>query len=227
MFGVTNFWEHFAGEYDEGIKLIDAVAESGVQQFVMSTLPYIDKITKGQLPVTHFDLKARLEEHARSKKPDITFVHLAFYYENFLGFIPLQKAEDGSYVFGFPLGDSPMAAVSVADLGGILLPVFQNPQAYAGKTIEVAGDFLTGHEYADMMSRVTGKTIRYQYIPRQEYAALGFPGAEETANMFEFYRLYLPYGKAAVEASRKLYPYLKSFEQKLSEEREVFAQVLK
>jgi uncharacterized protein YbjT (DUF2867 family) len=226
VFGVTNYWEHYTKEYDQGINLIDAVVESGVSQFVLSTLPYISKITNGELPVSHFDTKGKLEEYARAKKPETTFVHLAFYYENFLGFIPLQKGEDDGYTFGFSLGDSPMAAVSVSDLGGILLPVFQHPEQYAGKTLAIAGDFITGDAYAGILSRISGKKINYQYIPHATAAAFDFPGAEELANMFEYYRLYLPYGEEAVKTSRQLYPSLKTFEQKMEEDKEAFKQLL-
>jgi uncharacterized protein YbjT (DUF2867 family) len=226
VFGVTNFWEHFDREYEHGINLVDAVTDSGVKQFVFSTLPSVTAITNGALPVPHFDLKARMEDYARSKKPDTTFVHMAFYYQNFFGFIPFQHEGDEQYSFGFPLGDAPMAAVSVKDVGGILLPVFQHPEQYAGKTIETAGDFLTADQYAAILSKVSGKKITYRYIPRDQYAALGFPGAEEVANMFEYYRLHQPYGEEAVRQSRSLYPALKSFEQQVSEEREALTAAL-
>lgn len=226
VFGVTNFWEHFNGEYEQGINLIDAVVDCGVKQLVLSTLPSVADSTNGALPVPHFDIKARLEAYARSKKPDTTFVHLAFYYQNFFGFIPLQQERDGSFSFAFPLGNSPMASVSVKDLGGILLPVFRNPEEWAGKTIATAGEFITGDAYAAILSKVSGKRVVYHYIPRDQYAALGFPGAEEIANMFEYYRLYTPYGEEAVRQSRQLYPALKSFEQQLQEDKHLLDAVL-
>jgi uncharacterized protein YbjT (DUF2867 family) len=225
VFGVTNFWEHFEKEYNQGINLVDAVAASGVKQFVFSTLPYISQLTNGQLPVTHFDTKGRLQEYARSKKSDTTFVHLAFYYENFFSFIPLTKESDGVYSFAFPMEDAPMAAVSVGDVGGILLPVFQNPEAYAGATIEAVGEFATCSTYADIMSKVSGKKIVYRHVPRETYAAFPFPGAEEMANMFTYYKNYLPY-RQGLENSKKLYPGLKSFEQKLTEDKDAFMKVL-
>ena len=226
VYGVTNFWEHFNGEYEQGLQLIDAVVETGVKQLVLSTLPSVKEVSGGALPVPHFDIKAELEAYARSKKPDTTFVHLAFYYQNFFGFIPIQKDAEGNYSFGFPLGDAPMAAVSVKDLGGILLPVFQHPDQYAGRTLVAAGEFITADAYAATLSKVSGKKVSYHYIPREQYAALGFPGAEEVANMFEYYRLYKPYGEEGVRQSRELYPALKTFEQQLSEDKEALAAVL-
>lgn len=226
VFGVTNFWEHFEKEWEQGVNLVDAVAESGVKQFVFSTLPHIYGISNGALSVPHFDIKARLEEYARAKKRDTTFIHAAFYYQNFLYFFPPQRGADGSYFISFPQGDAPLAALSAHDIGGILLPVFENPEAFAGKTIAAAGAMLTGAEYADVLSKVTGKRIVYQHVPRKTYASQNFPGAEELANMFEYYRLYKPYGNEAVAECRKLYPALKSFEETAIAEREAFRAVL-
>jgi len=39
VFGVTNFWEAFLREYEQGANLIDAASEAGVAHLVLSTLP--------------------------------------------------------------------------------------------------------------------------------------------------------------------------------------------
>src|SRR5512138_3677678 len=65
VFGVTNYWEHFEGEYRQGRNLVDAVAASKVEHFVFSTLPFAKKIPRGVLEVPPLDVKGRLEEYAR------------------------------------------------------------------------------------------------------------------------------------------------------------------
>jgi uncharacterized protein YbjT (DUF2867 family) len=220
VYGVTNFWEHFAGEWQQGVNLVDAVVESGVKQFVFSTLPHVYGISNGAISVPHFDIKAQLEAYARSKKPDTTFVHPAFYFQNFTSFITPKKGADGSYFISFPQGDAPLAGLSANDIGGIVLPVFESPQAFAGKTIAAAGEVLTGAEYAAVLSQVTGKKIVYQYMPRKTFAAQNVLGAEEMANMFEYYRLYKPYGTEAVTECRQLYPALENFETTVRKQKE-------
>jgi uncharacterized protein YbjT (DUF2867 family) len=219
VYGVTNFWEHFTNEYEHGVNLVDAVVESGTAQFVFSTLPHVYGISNGMLSVPHFDIKARLETYARSKKPDTTFVHPAFYYQNFLSFFTPQKGGDGSYIISFPQGDVPLAALNVEDIGGIVLPVFENSTAFAGKTIEAAGDVMTGAGYAEVLSKVTGKKIMYLHMPRKAFASQDVPGAEEMAAMFEYYRTYKPYGNDAVTQSRELYPALESFEKRVAKDK--------
>jgi uncharacterized protein YbjT (DUF2867 family) len=66
VFGVTNFWEYFAKEAFHGKNLIDAVKQAEIEHFVFSTLPSAQKLSEGKFEVPHFDLKARMEEYARS-----------------------------------------------------------------------------------------------------------------------------------------------------------------
>lgn len=211
-YGVTNFWEHFAKEEQQGRNLVAAVAEAKVQHFVYSTLPPVEKATNGALKSPHFDLKAEHEEYARSLGIPATFIHVPFYYENFLAFFPPRPAGDGTFQFGFPQGDTPLAAMSVEDVGRIVAVIFEQPAEYIGKVVRLAGDELPAAAYADVMSRRTGATIRYAYIPRETFAAFGFPGAEDLADMFEFYRVHMPSRAAEIEQLRALAPELQDFE---------------
>lgn len=212
VFGVTNFWEHFDKEAAQGRNLVRAVADSGIEHFVFSTLPPIEKATGGALRSPHFDLKAEHEDYARSLGIPATFIHVPFYYENFLAFFPPRPAGDGTYQFGFPQGDTPLAAMSVEDVGLIVAAVFEQPETYLGKVLKVAGDELPAAGYAEVLSRHSGATIRYAYVPRETFAALGFPGAEDLADMFEFYRLHMPSRLADIATWRAIAPELQSFD---------------
>ena len=108
MEGVSNFWEHFDKEGPQGRNLVKAVADANVQHFVFSTLPPIAKATGGALKSPHFDLKAEHEAYARSLGIPATFVHVPFYYENFLYFFPPRPAFFAATVLraGFNAGAS-------------------------------------------------------------------------------------------------------------------------
>jgi len=106
VFGVTNFWEAFQREYQQGANLIDAACEAGVTHLVRSTLPSAAKMSDGAIAVSHFETKFRMEEHARLCGVPFTFVHVAFYFENFINYFPPQKQADGNYGFGIPLADA-------------------------------------------------------------------------------------------------------------------------
>jgi uncharacterized protein YbjT (DUF2867 family) len=211
-FGVTNFWEHFDKEGPQGRNLVEAVAASKVEHFIFSALPPIAKETNGALRSPHFDLKAEHEELARSLGIPSTFVHVPFYYENFLYFFPPRPNGDGSYAFGFPQGETPLAAMSVEDVGAIVAPMFEQPEVYIGKTVKLAGDEIPAAQYAAVLSRVTGADVRYHHVPRETFAALGFPGAEDLADMFEYYRLHIPSRAKDIDSCRALAPTLQSFD---------------
>lgn len=223
VFGVTNFWEHFDNESVHGKNLVDAVVKTGIDHFIYSSLRSAIKESKGELKVPHLDIKAELEEYAKKVKPDSSFVHVAFYYENFLSFFPPQKGEDGSFSFGFPQGDTKLAAVSVDDIGGVVRAMFKDPGTYKGKTVGIVGDDLPVADYAATMGEVLNKTVHYNYIPQQQFAAFGFPGAEELANMFEFNRVYIPERQADLQESKSLDPAIRSFRQWLGQNKEQFA----
>ena len=227
VFGVTNFWEYFAKEAFHGKNLIDAVKQTGIQHFVFSTLPSSQKLSEGKLEIPHFDLKARMEQYARSLNLPATYAQVAFYYENFLTFFPPKLQEDGSYMFGFPQGETPLAAVSLEDVGGVVATIFDRPDEFRDKTVGIVADELPCSKYAEILSRVLGKRIFYRHIPREVFAKLGFPGAEDLANMFEYSRLLTPNRQADIEQSLALYPAMQRFEPWVQANKDKFAAILK
>src|SRR5258708_4296226 len=118
VFGVTDFWEAFLREYDQGVNLIDAASEAGVGHLVLSTLPSAAKISNGAITVLHFETKARMEEHVRVRAVPFPFVHVSSYFTTFIIYFPPQRQANGNYGFGFPLADRRLAAASVAATGG-------------------------------------------------------------------------------------------------------------
>ena len=226
VFGVTNYWEAFERELPQGKNLVDAVAASGIEHFIFSSLPSVTRLTHGQLDVPHIESKAKLEEYSRGLGLPATYVHVAFYFENFLTYFPPRRIEDGSYVFAFPQGDAPLATVAVDDVGGVVTALFDRGADYQNRVLAVAGDEQPCQEYADTMSRITGRRIAYQHMPREAFAALGFPGADDLASMFEFFRRFVPSRRAEIEECRMLYPGIRTFETWLAGNQERFRGVL-
>jgi uncharacterized protein YbjT (DUF2867 family) len=226
VFGVTNYWEHHDKEFQLGRNLVDAITGSNVQHIVLSTLPHTRLLSGGRLEVAHFDTKARIEEYARGAELPATYVHVAFYYENFLSRFPPRRQPDGSYSFGFPQGSTPLAAVAAEDIGGVVATIFAESFWYRGKVIGIVGDDLRCDAYAEIMQRLLGRPVAYNHIAHDAYAALGFPGAGDLANMFEFNRLYVPNRRSDLSKSRELYPEIRSFERWLKANTGAFERAL-
>lgn len=224
VFGLTNFWEHFDKEWQQGKNLIEAVQATGVKHFVYSGLPGYHQLSNGKYAVPHCDIKAALEEYIKELGIPASFVHIAFYYENFFDFFPPRKGGDGQYHFGFPQGNTPLAMASAEDMGAIVSLIFANPTLYLGRTVGVVGEDRTCTEYAAIMSRVLGRTIRYDHIPRDMFAQFGFPGAEELANMFEVQRLHIPHRRGDLLNCYHMNPRMQSFESWLRRNKNKFFQ---
>ena len=212
VFGVTNFWEAHFREYEQGVNLIDAVAQEGVGHLVLSTLPSSKGMSHGAIELPHFETKARMEEHARLRKVPFTFVHIAFYYENFVIYFPPRRQPDGSYSFGFPLGDACLGAVAAEDIGGVVASIFGSRDQFLNKTVEIIADEMPAEQYAEVMSRLLRRKISYSHIPRETYASLGFPGARELADMFEFLRVYTPTKRDHITRCQQLFAGMQKFE---------------
>ena len=226
VFGVTNFWEHFDKETEHGRNLINVVAAAEVKHFVFSSLPSAAKPSNGELKVPHFEQKHALEEYAKDLGIPATFVHVAFYYDNFFSFFPPRNGGDGVYRFGFPQGDVPLAGVAAEDIGGVVAPIFERPGDFIGKTVGVAGDDLRGKDYARVLTYITGKPVEFTDIPREIFARFPFRGAADLADMFEFNKRYIPSRKSDIELSRALNPKMQTFEQWAANRRDAFARLM-
>lgn len=219
VFGVTSYYEHLDAEVQQGMNLIDEVARSGRRHLVLSTLPSVKHVSGGALTVRHFDNKAALEGHARSLDLRATYVQPAFYFENFLTYFRPRPDADGGFAFGFPQGNAPLAGVSVADLGGVVATLFEEPDRYSGTTVPVVGDELAPVDYAAVMTAELGVPVRYEHVPREVFAAYPFPGAGETAAMFDYYRRFAPRSDDDRRVTRALDPGVRDFVTWTREER--------
>lgn len=211
VFGLTNYWEHFAREIDHGKNLVDACRDRGVH-LVLSTLPSAEVASGGAISVPHLETKRAIEGHARASGAPVTFVHVAFYYENFLSWFAPRKDARGVAVFGFPQGEVPLAAVSVEDVGPVVASMLEGGEALSGRTIGVVGDELACEEYAAAMARAIGEPVEYQSIPREVFASFGFPGAADLAAMFDFTRRFVPSRRVDLEETRRRHPGAQRFD---------------
>ncbi|XP_063788578.1 nmrA-like family domain-containing protein 1 [Pseudophryne corroboree] len=222
-FVVTNFWEHFSIEKEvtQGKLIADVIKRLGLTFVVFSGLDNVKKLTGGKLEVLHFDGKGEIEEYFRQIGVSMASVRLPSYYENFLTFYRPQKNKDSdSYSLAMPMGDVPLDGLSVKDLGPIVVSILKSPSQYAGKDIGLSTEKLTVEQYAALMSKALGKTIKDAKISPEAYEKLGFPGAGELANMFRFYIMMRP--DRDVDLTLKLNPRARKFQQWIEENKEAF-----
>ncbi len=212
VFGVTDYWEHFEREYDQGRNLIDAIRHSNVQHTILSTMPDAKGLSGGQMEVPPFDIKARIQRYAGECELSATYLHVSFYYENFLTCCLPRWRHDGCYVLSMPQGSAPLAAVSVQDFGGVVTAVLTESFWYRNQQLSVVGDERSGAEYAQIMSQVLGLKIEYKDIEPDSLVPLRNRGGRDLASIFKFKRMYLPHLSSDMEKCRELFPELRTFE---------------
>lgn len=226
VFAVTNFWEHFspAKEIDQARNIARAAKDAGVRHVVWSTLEDMREkvpVTDDRMPtlmetysVPHFDGKAEADSAFREMGIPTTFFRTSFYWDNMihLGGGP-SRGEDGVLALTLPLGDAKLPGIAAEDIGRCAYGIFRAGDELMGKTIGVAGEFLTGREMAEALADALGEEVRYNAISPDIYRSFGFDGADDLGNMFQVKRDFEDWfcGNRDLALARRLNPELLTF----------------
>jgi uncharacterized protein YbjT (DUF2867 family) len=226
-FLVTNFWEHLSPERElkQAAALARATKAAGVAHAVWSTLedtrlafPLDDprlKTLHGKYKVPHFDAKGEADAIFAAEAAPTSYLMAAFYWENFIYFGQgPRKGPDGNLVLALPLGGGKLPGIAAEDIGRCAYGIFRRGPLAAGQRFGVAGAVLSGPEYAAAFSLHLGAPVSFYDMPFDKYRALGFPGADDMGNMFEYQAIL---GEEfnrnrSPELARSLNPALQSFD---------------
>lgn len=193
LFVVTNYWEHFSIEKEkaQAKSIAESAIQAGIQHIVWSTLEgttdFFNSLEASERPnkignyyVPHFDGKHESDQYFPLDKTTKLFT--SFYLENLAGTGMVQNG-----VLRNNMGDSPLPVIGCSDIGKCAYGIFKAGPKYVGKNVYVAGDIKSCTRLMDIASDVTQKQFEYRYVDRDTYANLDFPGANDLANMFDFY----------------------------------------
>jgi uncharacterized protein YbjT (DUF2867 family) len=211
-FVVTNYWAERTPEQDAAQTRAEmelaqaetaarAAKEAGIAHLIWSTLedtrPFfagrddVPSLDDGRYKVPHFDAKGEADALFTKYGVPTTFLRTTFYFDSLIaGMEPARNAE-GKLVLNMPMADQPLSGIASEDIGRTALGIFKRGADQLGKTVSIAGDHLTGDQYAAALTAALrdtlGEEITYQPLTWDEYRALQFPLAVEIANMFQFY----------------------------------------
>jgi len=225
-FFVTNFWEHLSAEKElvQAHTLAAAASQVGLRHVVWSTLedtrnffpadgarmPVLEK----RFNVPHFDAKGEAHRFFAQQRVPVTYLYTCGFWENLIHFgMGPQRQADGSLAMTFPTGDARIPWIGVEDIGAAAHQIFLQGEALIYDSIGVAGDHLSGAELAAAVSSAIGEHVHYNAISPDAFRALGFPGADELGNMWQFKRDFeIAYrGRRDVARARKLHPGIANF----------------
>ncbi len=232
---VTFFWDHFSPvrELAEAKSMALAARNAGLQHVIWSTLEDTRKwvplgdtrmpTLMGKYKVPHFDAKGEADDAFREAGVPVTFLLTSFFWDNFIHFgMGPARGQDGKLAITFPMGDRKLPGIAAEDIGKCAYGVFRKGADLVGRTVGIAGEHLTGAEMAAAFTRALGKEVTYQDVPPEVYRGLGFPGADDLGNMFQFKRDFNDYfcGVRNPAVARNLNPSLQTFADWLKENKE-------
>ncbi len=205
VFSVQNYWlpmVGFEGEVRQGKNVADSATAAGVKHLVYSSVGAAQR-GMGQ---KHFESKWIIEQYIQSLKIPYTILRPAAFMENF----NWSRAQilAGSLPGRGIRPEKATQIIAVEDIAVFAALAFNDPKAYLGKTIELAGDELTDGQVAQVFSKVIGRPVTV--TPPQ--SRMG-SNADEMKAMLNFFD-----GKAYtadIPALRKIYPGLLTLEQYL------------
>src|SRR5262249_42917481 len=146
----------------------------------------VPSLDEGRYKVPHFDAKGEADELFTKYGVPTTFLRTTFYFEAFVGGMEPRRNQDGKLAITMPMAGERPSGVPSEDIGRTAFAILNRPDLI-GDTVSIAGDHLTGHEYAAALTGAIGEEVVYEPLPWEQYRELPFPLAKEISNMFQFY----------------------------------------
>lgn len=188
VFVVTNFWEG-ADEIAQGKIAIQAAKDAGINHFIWSTLPNVEKISNGKFDVPHFTGKAKVDELVKKAGfKYYTFVQPPFYYQNFSGMLGAQPKQDGSTGWTLPIDPTKKVIhmSDIADLGKVVVGAFLSPEKVGqGSYLALATELNSFNDVIEKY-KANGKVYSFTQVPDDLFSTF-FEGAKEISEMMAYF----------------------------------------
>lgn len=179
VFAMTTFVE--GGPEEEtrhGVNMADAARAAAVEHFIYSSVSDADRNTG----IHHFESKFEVEKHIRERGIPYTIVAPVFLMENLMSPWHLPALQKGSFALPMPSGRK-LQYIALKDAAAFEVLVVENRETFLGRRVNVASDELTGDQVAAVLSRVTGREIRFDEVPIGPIRE----ASEDTALMYEWF----------------------------------------
>ncbi|MEV4760908.1 NmrA family NAD(P)-binding protein [Micromonospora sp. NPDC049559] len=194
-------------EFARGRALADAAVAAGVRHVVFTGVAS----TSGAAFAASG--KRRIEQYLRERIPLVTVLRPVRFMTNYLAAsgVGLDGFVDGLHRHIFPPNE-PAQMIALEDIAEFAALAFEQPDRFAGRTLELAGDDPTPAEAVAAISAATGVTLRYEQLSHDEAAALTPEIAEIRQRWITGQRW-----RADIEALRVIHPGLRTLADWLSE----------
>lgn len=162
MSGVHITTEGIAAEIRWGTTVVDLAAELSIAHLVYSSVRGAGQ----NAGVDYYAAKEAIEARIRETGIPATIVRPAFFMDNLQAFNRPVRDDDGELVVNLAVrSDISVSLVSTADIGAFAAIAFDQPAAFTGRTVELAGDYLTPPQIAEIIGRHAGLPARSHQVP--------------------------------------------------------------
>jgi uncharacterized protein YbjT (DUF2867 family) len=174
----------FEGEIAQGVNLVEGAKAAGVRQFVHTSVSGAGQHTAhplwadGRWAVEEsFNAKAAIQDRVRAAGfARWTLLKPGFFMDNFLPsmayFFP-RGLEGG--IVGMLKPATRLSLTSVHDIGATAAAAFADPERFNGVELELASDYLSMTEIAEVLSRALGTQISAPDMTLDEALDAGMP----------------------------------------------------
>ncbi|KAJ3010760.1 hypothetical protein NUW54_g2379 [Trametes sanguinea] len=159
-----------------GMRIFELAKQVGtVKHFVWSGLDYSFK-KGGYDPIyrcVHHDAKGRVSDWMRAQPSVVSEDDMSWSILSTMRMLgPLNKREDGTYVFASPIGVGHVPMVTLEDVGFFARYIFDHRESTSAQELEIASDWVDWPHLVSTFTKVTGKPAVYVPLTMEEWFGL-------------------------------------------------------
>jgi uncharacterized protein YbjT (DUF2867 family) len=192
-----------AREVRQGNFLADAAVEASVQYLIWSTLPSPTLESKGKYAkVESFDSKYEVEQYIRGLPIKSSFFAPSSFMQNYAVMMAPHPVGDGTFAISNVVRpDTKFPHINIeGDTGKYIGAILAEPGKFEGKVLSAATNFWSLAETAQILTHLTGKTVKYNQIPVDMFKGFLPPhGAECITEMMLYCEDIGYYGRESKE----------------------------
>ncbi|KAG8814769.1 NmrA-like domain-containing protein 1 [Serendipita sp. 401] len=167
VLGVTDFWQAFFAEEQQGKDMVDAAKAAGIEHFVWTTLEH------SKVEVPHWETKARVDDYLKSTGLPRTSVYTSFFHENIgnPAFSPIKVDKNtGKALIDWPFKtDGPIGMIYAKDIGVACLEAFKHPDQWIGKDMRILTEWKTPREICQIIGEELGIEVEIKEVDDEQW----------------------------------------------------------